>query len=58
MRKTVFRITPFGGFDIPGLESWLVKMASKGLGFSMTAGPFTCFERIQLFFTTQRRKSK
>lgn len=46
MGKTVTRLTPFGGFDIPGLECWLQAMAAKGLRFSMTAGPLICFERI------------
>lgn len=45
MRKTVIRITPVGGFDIPGLENWFAVMAEKGLRFSMTTGPLTFFER-------------
>ena len=44
MSKTVVRITPVGGFDIPGLEHWLATMAGKGLRFSMTIGPLTFFE--------------
>lgn len=45
MSNTVIRITPFGGFDIPGLEDWLASMAGKGLRFSMTTGPLTWFEK-------------
>ena len=45
MSKTVIRITPYGGFDIAGLESWLAALAAKGLHFSATAGPLTVFER-------------
>lgn len=40
------RITPFGGFDIPGLEGWLSSMAAKGLRFSMAAGPLVFFDRV------------
>ena len=47
MSKTVFRITPVGGFDIPGLEHWFATMAGKGLRFSMTTGPLTFFERTE-----------
>ena len=45
MSKTVIRITPVGGFDIPGLENWFAVMAGKGLRFSMTTGPLTIFEK-------------
>lgn len=45
MSKTVWRITPVNGYDIPGLEGWLEKQAAKGLVFSMTVGPFTLFRR-------------
>ena len=45
MSKGVIRVSPFGGFDIPGLESWLATMASKGLRFSMTTGPLCHFEK-------------
>ncbi|MGN0136725.1 DUF2812 domain-containing protein [Anaerotignum sp.] len=45
MSKSVIRVSPFGGFDIPGLESWLESMAAKGLRFSMTTGPLCCFEK-------------
>ena len=48
MSKTVVRITPVGGFDIPGLEHWLATMAGKGLRFSMTIGPLTFFERTEV----------
>ena len=44
MSKTTIRITPFGGFDIPGLEGWLAAMAAKGLRFTMTMGPLSCFD--------------
>ena len=27
MSKTVIRITPVGGFDIPGLENWFAVMS-------------------------------
>ena len=47
MSKTVVRITPVGGFDIPGLEHWFATMAGKGLRFSMTTGPLTFFERME-----------
>lgn len=46
MRNTVIRVTPFGGFDIPGLENWLARMAAKGLRFSSSAGPLTRFARV------------
>lgn len=45
MSKTAIRITPFGGFDIPGLECWLAAMAAKGLRFTMTTGPLSFFDR-------------
>ena len=45
MSKSVIRVSPFGGFDIPGLESWLAAMAEKGLRFSMTTGPLCHFEK-------------
>lgn len=45
MSNSVIRITPFGGFDIPGLENWLAAMAATGLRFSTTAGPLTCFKK-------------
>ena len=45
MSKTVCRITPYGGFDIPGLEGWLAALAGKGLRYSATMGPLTLFER-------------
>ena len=31
------------GYDIPGLERWLQRMAARGMQFSMTLGPFTLF---------------
>ena len=45
MSKTVIRVTPFGGFDIPGLEGWLAAMAAKGFRFTMTTGPLSLFDR-------------
>ena len=45
MSKTVWRITPVNGYDIPGLEGWLEKQAARGLIFSMTVGFFTLFHR-------------
>lgn len=45
MSKTVWRVTPVNGYDIPGLEGWLERQAAKGLLFSMTAGPLTLFSR-------------
>ena len=47
MRRTAFRITPYGGFDIPGLEGWLAALAGKGLRYAATAGPLTLFERAK-----------
>lgn len=45
MSKLNWRITPVNGYDIPALEGWLERMASKGLLFSMTLGPLTLFDR-------------
>ena len=45
MSKTTIRVTPFGGFDIPGLERWLAAMAARGLRFTMTTGPLSYFDR-------------
>lgn len=47
MSKTVIRVTPVAGFDIPELERWLAAMSKKGLRFSMTAGLLTVFERAE-----------
>ena len=47
MSKTVIRFTPVSGYDLPGLERWLGRLAARGLRFSMTAGVFTLFERTQ-----------
>lgn len=44
MSKTTIRVTPFGGFDVPGLESWLAAMAAKGFRFTMTTGPLSFFD--------------
>ena len=54
MSKTVIRITPVGGFDIPGLENWFAVMAGKGLRFSMTTGPLTA--HTSPFLKRQRNK--
>lgn len=29
MKKTALSITPFGGYDIPGLEGWLSAKAGR-----------------------------
>lgn len=47
MSKTAIRITPFGGFDIPGLENWLAALAARGLRFTMTMGPLSCFDKAE-----------
>ena len=47
MSKTVIRVTPVAGFDIPELERWLAAMSKKGLRFSMTAGLLTVFKRAE-----------
>lgn len=47
MNRTVIRVTPVGGFDIPELENWLTAMSKKGLRFSMSAGMLTVFERAE-----------
>ena len=44
MSKTVIRFTPVSGYDLPGLERWLGRLAARGLRFSMTAGVFTLFD--------------
>ncbi len=43
----VIRLTPAGGYDLPGLERWLEKLAARGLRFAMTAGPLTIFEKTE-----------
>lgn len=48
MSKTTIRISPFGGFDIPGLEGWLAAMAAKGFRFTMTTGPLCFFDRDEI----------
>ena len=47
MSKTVIRFTPVSGYDLPGLEIWLSKMAARGLRFALTLGPLTIFERTE-----------
>ncbi len=45
MKHTSVRVIPFGGFDIPGLESWLGECSAKGLRFTEAMGPMAFFER-------------
>ncbi len=47
MKKTALSITPFGGYDIPGLEGWLSAKAAKGFRFTDAAGPLTVFTRTE-----------
>lgn len=47
MRDTLIRVIPYGGYDIPGLESWLSAMAEKGMRFVSTAGPLALFDHVQ-----------
>ena len=42
-RHTAVRFPPVSGYDIPGLERWLQRMAARGMQFFMTIGPFTLF---------------
>ena len=42
-RHTAVRFPPVSGYDIPGLERWLQRMAAGGMQFFMTIGPFTLF---------------
>ena len=42
-RHTAVRFPPVSGYDIPGLERWLQRMAARGMQFFMTLGPFTLF---------------
>ena len=42
-QHTAVRFPPVSGYDIPGLERWLQRMAARGMQFSMTLGPFTLF---------------
>ncbi|MGI5963203.1 MAG: DUF2812 domain-containing protein [Lawsonibacter sp.] len=41
--KIVARLTPVSGYDFPGLKRYLEQQAARGLRFSFTAGPLTCF---------------
>ncbi len=45
MRQHVFRVIPFSGFDLLGLEGWLAAQAAEGLRFLDTFGPMAVFER-------------
>lgn len=45
MKHTIVRLIPFGGFDIPGLESWLAECSAQGLRFAAAMGPIALFER-------------
>ena len=47
MSKMALRVIPYGGFDIPGLEGWLARLAGKGLRYGTTLGPLACFERAE-----------
>ena len=47
MKLPAVRILPCGGFDIPGLEGWLARLAGEGLRYSTSIGPAVCFERIE-----------
>lgn len=47
MKRTAVRVIPFGGFDIPGLERWLARLAAAGLRFSGTMGPLASFDRVE-----------
>ena len=47
MSKTAVRVIPYGGFDIPGLEGWLARLAGRGLRYGTTLGPLACFERVE-----------
>ena len=47
MKHSAIRVIPYGGYDIPGLESWLSSMAGEGLRFSSTAGPLALFDHVQ-----------
>ena len=47
MKLPAVRILPCGGFDIPGLEGWLARLAGEGLRYSTSIGPAVCFERME-----------
>ena len=47
MKGTAVRVIPYGSFDIPGLESWLARLAGRGLRYGTTLGPLACFERAE-----------
>lgn len=58
----MIRLTPAGGYDLPGLEKWLERLAAKGLRFATTAGPLTIFEksepaRVQIHLEPARQKT-
>ena len=42
-QHTAVRFPPVSGYDIPGLERWLQRMAARGMQFSLTLGPLTLF---------------
>lgn len=47
MKHTAVRVIPFGGFDLPGLENWLARLAAAGLQFVGTIGPLAGFDRVE-----------
>ena len=47
MKHSAIRVIPYGGYDIPGLESWLSSMAGNGLRLASTAGPLALFDHVQ-----------
>ena len=47
MKHIAVRVIPCGSFDIPGLESWLARLAGRGLRYGTTLGPLACFERAE-----------
>ncbi len=44
-KKSCWKLTQVNGYDISAIERYLERMASQGLLFSMTAGPFSLFCR-------------
>ena len=45
MSKMALRVIPYGGFDIPGLEGWLARLA--GFITDANAGPVTRLMTVQ-----------
>lgn len=44
-KRSCWKLMPVNGYDISAIESYLERMATFGLLFSMTAGPLTLFHR-------------